>query len=400
MSVSQLLYVPEKFPRFCTDNPTKINEPAEEDKDDGFNLNAYVDSGWFNWFQNLNYEWTRRILGTVLGNWSTALLTSSGTPDSCIYWPIDGQNKWLHYFSDATPFTRRYYDPWHSSSVSRLGATEGTLSRVLSYDSSRLILADYINGIQHLVYSTDGQTWTSKWLLSLAEKITAIGIKRPLEDSNFIVVGFNLVGSIRYASVVTGSFTSPTTQRGYFEIADFCFMGNGNWLCLYKDGVTYVSTDDCDNWAVTSYTPAASLFMTAMNSVDYNPATNTVIAVGEDGDIARSPNSGTDWENVTIALSGRTINDLTKVIHVGAGGWVAVGEPITPSSGIYIAWPGILISIDDGKTWHMPAYSPFSIPTGFDDNADIVDVCCDGRCIRAMDLNGNIYISNAMPLSQ
>lgn len=401
---SQLLSIPTKLPRFCTDNPTAITEPSEGDKDDGFTLNAFVNSQWFNWFQNLNYQWLKVTLSILLGNWFTKSLTTTGTPDSCVFFPVNGQKKWYFYFTHTPSFTRRFYNPFSSSSIVRLGASEGALSNILVYDSQRLILADYVVSTQNLVVSTDGESWTAVDI-GVSGAVSALGIKRPHDDDNFIVVGFS-TGKIHYASVVTGTFYAASVERpisGSTEhISSFCYLGNSNWMALYLVGETWVSTDDCDNWAITTNTPSSVGLITAgCNSIDSNLETGTVIAVGDSGAIARSPNSGTDWASVNININGIDVNNLTKVVHVGGGAWVAVGEPLTPTSGVFIAYPGIIASVDDGKTWGMPNYDIMTLgPTSFDDTSDIVDVCCDGTRIIAIDNEGSVYITNSILLSE
>jgi len=390
----QPLNLPIKLPRFCTDNPTAIDEPSESEKDNGFTIDAFVSSQWFNWFQNLNYQWIQTFCSSILGKWEIGVnLSGSYDPKSLCYFPITGQKRWFAYFenSGGADVIWRNQKPSVWNAPSRSGASEGSIQDgLMVYDDTRLIMADYIPSlVQQLIYSIDGTVWTAK-NCGVDYEITAIGTKRPLEDDNHIIVGFGN-NVLRYASEVTDSFTAPTTEYAGSDPIAIVYMGNDNWCCLYYNGYTYESTDDGDNWIVTTNTPRDIGMTSGLKWMDYNPNSGVLIVVDASGNIARSPNGGTDWESVTQNIGNRIANTYRKVAYVGGSAWVVIGEPFTASPGAFADFPGILISVDDGKTWYLPDY-PVRIPIGsIPNDTTMIDIGSNGKQLVVLDDGGNLF---------
>ena len=68
MPMLPILNVPSKLPRWAT-NGTYVDEPLEANKLDGFRPGYKAPAKWWNWLENLNYEWARRIMSSMLMNW-------------------------------------------------------------------------------------------------------------------------------------------------------------------------------------------------------------------------------------------------------------------------------------------------------------------------------------------
>lgn len=395
-----MLNFPLKLPRFCTDNPSGITEPSEDDKDDGFQLAAYVSSTWFNWMQNLNYQWHQALSKAILGDFRLFQISDFSAVTAgeiVIYHPI--LKLWLFYSEDLDQVVLNDTEFSFASAVATTGATFGAVHNgAKAYDSSRFIISSYTSLTNQIVYSSNGTSWTAKDT-GYDHQIYCFGIKRPYANNDFIVAGFS-DGAIRYASSVSGTYSAPSTPPPLSSsVRAIKYMDNSNWILLRADGLTYISDDDCDTWTITDNTPnSTGLINSGCNSLDYNPSKGTVIVISQDDEkIARSPNGGTDWESVTIELSGRVLGGLKQVKYIGGENWIAIGNGITHFAGP--DYPGILISVDDGKTWTLPACPIDANDNGVDCGSSYYfsDLDCNDRYLILFHRrNGHIFISNAL----
>ena len=401
---SHLLRFPVKFPRFCDQNPAGITEPQESDKDNGFGLDAYVNSHWFNWFQNLNYEWIRALASQVVGQWRPVDLAAVANyvPQGWIYNALQAEWASIEWTTPNISGVRSLVD--HTiTDVVVTGTFATPVARTLRHFNGGYFFAHNNPGVtRYLAYnSTLAGAWSNS-TVSCSYDISAVGTKRPLENSNFVMIGTEgdagtHIPEIFMRTAPSSGQTAPTIGlTGGDDINCFCFLGDEAWICLTKWGWTFISTDDGDNWTITASTPESTGVLTNyVTWIDCNTETGTMVVVGLDGGIARSPNLGADWETVTIDIgSARTLGDMTKVLYVGGSCWVAVGDEIAHSGTSY-AYPGIVISIDDGKTWTLPAY-PY-INSGLSTTTqNIVDVDCNGRIIIARTDSDYLFISNGI----
>lgn len=393
------LNLPTKQPRWCSENPDNITEPGETDKDDGYAVNDYMPTNWFNWMQNLNYLWARKAAMQAISNWKCIQLDTHTNSDggNCIFVNNSAFRFWVLYHWGTYEHVHYWLYETYLDEGSPIGLTGDSEERAIAYDSARIILSDYLAADHQLAYASYNFSFTTVDT-GLDERITAVGIKREHEDDNFIICGFE-DGSIYTAPVVTGSFSAATTSPGTSSIRAICYMLSSKWICCRLNGDTFTSLNDGDTWIETTNTPAS--IMTAVYSMDVNNEAGTVIVVGNgvtaNEDIARSSDGGHTWESVDYKLNGFNTNYFYKVLHCGGGIWVAVGKTLTKATALTRKFPGILVSEDDGKTWGLVNCDMYDINIDLFDR-DIKDVACDGSKLVAVDSSGNyMFYSQGLP---
>lgn len=393
---------PLNFPkpaRFSTDLDNTV-EPNEGEKDTGLLIDDFVPSGWLNWALNLSHEYQKLLIGNILGKWSWKETRNSDLDFYNIGFH-ENQRKWLQLAYDPTPTFE--IATYHNVIPQTLADTSyawpaATIASLLSKDTTRFIAANFISGSHQLIYSSDLSGWTI-YDTGQNAGISCVGTKYPLEDDDFIICAWS-GGFIKRANSITGLSAAGLENSGVGEaFRRLLYLGNENWL-LIDDGLFNAlrySIDDGESWMLSPGQP--SVLTAGGNGLDINPDSGVVICGGGgSAHIERSPDQGMSWESVSFEIGGRTHSTIRKVLYLGGGAWVAVGDEMHTTIGAANEYhPGILISVDDGKTWCCPGFEKTNAldPYGDYDN-NIIDVECDGKCLTAITASGQLYITDSI----
>jgi hypothetical protein len=336
------LTIPE-LPRWATDVGATL-EPSEAKKDEGNVVAKRPPARWDNWIKYQNYLYCQQVLRTTLGNWKA--LDYASKPSTCrsvIYHPDHGT--WLIATADGTNNTLTSSDGYQFANDAVITTPE---SRSIAIDSTHILI-----GLQAGVItrrdSAGAYTSVTSGTIGGTGTIQTIITKHPSDD----LILCSRAGTIRRAASSGGSWSAATTQppspitTGHHKLV---WAGGSTFFLMQGNAGatrTYTSTDDGDNWAVTTTFPWSGLTVGDAWNMAYNPRDDMLVVVGDnDSGVARieySEDSGVTWTVATIDFAGVNIPLLEDVYYCGQGFWVAVGTPASEDSGILIS--------SDGKTW-------------------------------------------------
>ncbi len=239
--------------------------------------------------------------------------------------------------------------------------------------------------------SSDGDNWTADTGPILAIFPSCLATKYP--DDDLLVVGF-LGGNIEIAALgagAPGSYLAATSDPASLgdtdDLVRMKWLGSTNFFCLNDGGETFTSSDDADNWAVSTFAPAdAATYLDTYSCMDYDAATTTLCVSGEDTGaqvvefLYTTDNGATAWQ--AADTSGISVSSaITDMKHLGGLVWVACGDD---------ALGYIFVSIDGGLSWHEGRFHTATLPTDIDaiySNGSMIMVATDGQ----------IFCSNAVP---
>lgn len=360
------------LPRWATD-VSATSEPAEALKDTGAVQGTASAAKEFNWLQNQQYQYCQFALKTVISNWRSLDYASKPTLSRAVIFHPD-QGMWL-IVDNNVPNSWISYDGHNFTVDAAVGAPE---PRSIAIDSTYIMFGLVAGGINTRDI-TGAYLGVTSVAIGGAGGVDTIITKYP--SSDFCMVTRSGVIRIAATGVTSGAWVAATTPPP-------APVTTGNQRLLWAGGTTFflmqgaggttktfMSTDDGDNWAVTTF-PWSGIAAGVGTDMAYNPDDDMLVIVGADdtpsGHIEYSLDSGTTWTVATIDYDG-TPSDLfygpAAVYYCGQGMWVAAGtSSITMSK--------VLVSAD-GINWSLA-----SMESELD--APIVDIHASSRMLVAV----------------
>ncbi|MBW2637899.1 MAG: hypothetical protein JRC86_10330 [Deltaproteobacteria bacterium] len=407
------LDLPTVLPEWATDAGA-IVEPDLTDKRTGWVAGTKPPARWMNWVLNALTGFAQTAASAIIGTWSEHDPTASFVDKISFthYHPALGL--WVGYngVDDS-----HYYSEDGFKYIDSGNSDEGGSIYVSGKDSSRLIISSLGVTTGGLIYTTDGINYNAQ--PSGPTAYTPYGLDTKYPDSDFCVtVGSGVTNAlIGIAPNVITAWVAPTGTFPTIPNADLAtdslrWLHGTTWILLTKPGNTYVSTDDCDNWAVTAEVPedVTSAAISTYSCIGYNPDSNRVIVGGFDGtstyslqpEIVYSDDAGTSWTPAALATSILSDAPMTVgtdywrcsfVYYCGGGMWIFGGERKDREA---TSTPWLSASFDDGETW-VPINLPFTEGIG---GIEPLHPSCDGRhLVLTMDRtasNHTLIHSNSM----
>ena len=378
MTMFPILNVPALLPEWAT-NGTYVDEPLPGNKADGFKPGYQPPAKWWNWVFNLNYQWAKIPLRSVLMNWWEEAAISADDVEAAVFHPDIGY--WITGMDATAPYGFYSVDghTW-TAFANTIGAAAAP--NFGGIDTSYYILGNTSNDIK---YSADaGQTaWSTVASATIggAGTLTRICTKYPASD--FAIVG-RANGTLRIASTgITGSWASPTTPPPSIPVGagteSLIYISGSTWLLLItrggngEDARLYKSVDDGDNWVVVAGLtfPVGQYGPTHMA---YDGDTGRLIICGGTTSIspeeyfAYSDDLGDTWTAAVVDRKGLgSDSPAYRIYYCGGGAWIATNYKITISEG-----DGFFMSTDNGENWEMCDSHGAT-------NTQGNRFCCDGR---------------------
>jgi len=243
------------------------------------------------------------------------------------------------------------------------------LSSISFYDENNGAIVGR-NGV--VLTTTDGGdnwtpqvTWTNKWLIDVHFTSPDVGYVISKDGALFQTID----GGVSWTLILTGLADQLSTIHFYDSDRGIAFGGGGPEINGIKANV-FLTTNSGSTWL-----PIAQYADTLLNASLIDA--NTIVAVGEDGTILRSTDSGNTWSriqsNTAQTLHGVYFSDNLHGTIVGKAGtvlrstdggltWVPKSSGITwdirgvhffdANHGVLAAWDGnILRTIDGGDSW-------------------------------------------------
>lgn len=370
----------KEFPRWATD-AVRTLEPSEAEKDVGWEFKEKPPARWMNWIHNATYTWIKYFWNSFLSNWF-ACESSGGFPtQSVIYHPVVG---WFGAVSAGNIFRSNDGCRWESA----FAPTANPSVVGIGMDSIRVIfgLTDTT-----LDYTANG---TSKTNIDpgVIGEVLVITTKYPSDD--YIIIGTD-AGEVRFSTSVVGAWNTPTTPPpgiGATDVVGIVHISGSTWILLDQNGKTYISTDDGDNWAITSIIPGVAL-QTAY-WLAYDADNDVLIACGEspanEPVLIYSDSTVLSWVLGTLSFFDPTWETLAiarHVYHCGDHSWVAVADGASGLS------DQVLISLDDGVTWFLAARHRSGALNSYGSW-----LACDGRqLLMGLEIQDIMYRTNTLP---
>ena len=367
-----------KLPRWATD-ALATDEPPEANKDTGAVQATAFPAKWFNWLQNLNYEWARQNIGTVVSNWKRIIYaTGPASSDAVIFNMVDG----IWIIVDATGDLWTSYDGFGYTNEAAHGVMP---ERSIAFDSTHTLLGLNTGAISRRDSGGAVTSIAAGTVGGGGVPIQTIITKYPTSD--FVVV--TKAGVIRKApSAGSGSWTAATTPPPAPLVGGVARLvwagGSVFYLAQGQAGTgnqTYVSADDADTWAATTTSPFAGLATGNIEDMAYNPDDEILVVVGDDDStearIEYSEDAGVTWTVATLDLDGAptsATSSLYSVYYCGNGFWVAGGGGAVTEIYMFVS--------RDGKNW-----APISFDNGRLVTA-IRNIHASPRMLTAIDTQG------------
>lgn len=362
MSMLPILDVPDSLPRWAT-NGTYVDEPTSGDKDNGFLPGVKPPAKWWNWLLNLNYEWAKRIMRTVLMNWWEETAISADDVESAIFHP--GIGSWIVGMDATAPFGFTSIDGHTWTAFSN---TIGAAARLefIGIDTSNYILGNTSNDIK---YSADAGA--TAWSTIADATIGGAGILERIctkyPSADFAIVARNNAGAVelRIASTgITGSWVAPSTPPPSVPagsgISSLIYIADTTWLLLTtrsnngEDARLYKSLDDGDTWVrVNGLSFSAGDYGPTHMAYDEN--SGRLVTSGGTADISPeeefsySDDLGDTWTVATVDRKGMGSDDAAlRIYNCGGGSWIAANPSIATSEA-----DGLFASTDNAENWQI-----------------------------------------------
>ena len=379
---------------------TQLDPVFAETGDKGTILDAKYETGWvdgdqpgsdiFNTAQNRADLKINEIMNWTaaqsVGNFSAAQIPAGITAMEILgYHPSIGEGRWLVGSTTGSPENTYYSD---NNGASWSGSTslgdDFTDEGKGSVDSTRFLVLSK-SATTTILYSTNATSWSNTTAPDSAGATGSsvnIDTKTRVSD-DFIVVGTG-TGKIGFADSVTDSWSVPSVSPSSSDPIFPIFLTGTTFFAVDETGLSFISTDDCDNWAATATNPA-SISGTVINTwsrPSYNPNTGTICVSGTDTgsnvfEINRTTDSGTTWAKADVSNTVRTSQG--KANWVGGNTWICNGSE------------HIFTSHDDGETWHEGIINDYDASS-----SSIGHVYSNGEILMFAN-NDEIYVSQPVP---
>lgn len=376
------LNIPSNFPEWATSGTASIVEPPQERKDIGWEVDDEIPAAFWNWWNNITYQWTKRVGAMVPSNFFLNDAVS-GTPllRAILYHPDVGQ--FIALEDVASPTSGFSY---HSIDGQRWG---GTFRSYVGIDSSYAAGIDatkYLVGLKNgsLDYTLTGSSWlniSSATVGGGTGPIRALITRYP--TTNYIMVAKDT--GVRIATDALSTWYAATTQPTYAGTprAFVRVVGGAEgqtWRLWSSQSISpynriHESIDDGVTWVDTGEEPSLSAFRA--NSYAYDITAGRYLAGGFDGTetrIAYDEGSGWAYSDIDWGSLDPSVSQIHHLYDCGSGIWLAIGDGDTQD--IAQRTVGlVLVSVDGGLSWKR---SHLNGTSGLSSEQNMYAVACDG----------------------
>lgn len=366
---------PDDFPRWATD-PGRRLEPGESEKDLGWDLDEKGPARWMNWLQENTYQWIKKIASMPFFNWFAIETTMTSPLISVIY--SDTLQSW--FAAEVSTDLVWGSNDGHAWGTFTAALPVAVVSKAIAIDSARIIV-----GAGNDVYYSIGGAFTAGGLgiASIAALYTAY----PTSDR---ILVSDATGAVYWATdVTTGIWTAATGLPGATTFTPVIHVTGTIWLVWGSDLNFYISTDNGVSFAVAGSVPAGTI----LKAIEYNPHSNRLIAVGDDGAsgpaIFTSDDLGATWVSKAGGISELTPGGvLSAVQYVGGKMWYTAGAKIPAA----VNRETMYVSLDDGETWDLAIYHGDNVNL----IDDVIDVASDGRFLISVGGGAQEFLTHSL----
>jgi len=392
MTMDPKMNLPVNLARWAT-GANRTLEPDSTWKDSGWNDSTKPPARWQNWLQKLNYEWTQRIGGLLVGNWQVvnSAITAS-LPEALIHHPtMEDGGLWMLINSAEAVIKSVDGRNWTAAGTNVLDTLASR--QVAAIDSSNIIFGGIHSSSTGLAYTSNkGVSWSVD--TGIPESVAPNFIVSKYPDSDLLIAAVSAgTNKVYIASGGVGSsWVAATTDPG-LSLEGGVRVGANSFMGIGGAGVTYISSDDGDTWAGTPGSPSDVGLNSIARAMGCDRETGTIVAVGTAtaaaptnvATVAFTRNQGLTWTRATV-YGAEQSTKLENVYACGGGLWFANGVLSGLGSGAGF------VSFDDAETWYPASYFGDRITP-----SAIQDVASDGRMLLAARSDNRVAHSLSIP---
>jgi hypothetical protein len=394
-----VLKVPGKTPRFATDSGATL-EPAESYKNTGATIGTATPARNANWLWNLDFEWSRRVLGPVVANWYEGTAISSQNVASALFNPNVG----IFVALDSAASNNVHRSVGGNIWVAGTDTSNSPKRDVATIDSTR-----YIIGTQNQDLETSGNGGGSTWAVITSATIGGSGALDYIEtkhrpgttdpDSSHAILLRGTPMQVRLAVTsvgVSGTWTTPSTAPPSVPTNAFgaavISCGGDTWVIMSRgpaetDTKLWRSTNNGDVWAAVSV-PSFASGATGGKHLAWSDNTGRLVLTGsatnpDTNYFAYSDDMGDTWTAATLDRKGFSPSGAqvtNKVYYCGGDCWVATEDSLNVGA---LDNRTIYYSLDNAVTWEVA-----DINRGTTLTTPIDTIVCDERKVMAMGSTG------------